>query len=894
MRPGSGFGLAAFPALVLLGCAAGRDGGAAAEVRAGIELSQHGTVFTLATNLVPQRTRAARLRELAARATGALLLPFVDGAGQPQLAANGTRVRGSCGVTFIAPSYAVTAAHCVDATTIDLGALTVEMYRPTPALGESFLAATRLTGTFPDFSHARLAGGDGYFVDRAACTLISRCSDSFGGPLNCDAADASGADAALVRCDGAPGAKYSYLDVAADDPASAELYMPWKHEIYDAPLTDETDGRFAHYVAYTGDNADNYHYFGSDAGGVEQNQLLPLVSADFADGTPHHKVGNVGAIVQTDLYGCHGTSGSGVLQPGTTGFWQLIGPAILGDSEHAAYLCDHIPSLDGSARAPGAPGISYMGVAATQALYAQNLPALLADCDPMAAGAATLDLHLACALGGLQASAANAAFAAHVHAASGYSSLDALHGPAAALAGGETATLGGFALTAGQHYRVGLDAWPAAGCPSGPCPQLSVALGAGAPVVLAGAFEAPPPAPAPLAATFAADATAPATLVFTVDGGDGLEVGAPTVRREDRVQTFDTQAERLEAVLLDLTDSSGRAQPARFVGDGAQGFAAWVLPNERLVLTHQALAPGRRWTAKFTASPAPAALSCGLLAADGQVARRTDCASGLAQLGDREALAGARAGFFIEVPASGAAVAIDDLQLVSDAMPDSDGDGIPDVVDPCPYGPQPPGQDVRVDLPAASTVNVCVPEPATIAVPVPRVENACDPPVLAGSLTAVRGRTLDALAVAVPAGDGKVLLPLGTHTITWEVRDAAGHVYASIDHAVTVVHAPGPSCCAMGQALSTGTSADDVFALGGIAATCALVAAGDDLVIAGAGADWLWGDTGDDYLHGGGGADVLLGGPGDDYLGGGGGGPLAVYGGDGDDTVHARFASSPP
>src|SRR5262249_30068787 len=145
-----------------------------------------------------------------------------------------------------------------------------------------------------------------------------------------------GNDIALVRCDGSPGNKYGFVDIAPSDAMTAAVFMPWKHEIYDLP-EDSSDPRWAHYTSYS-THENNYHYFGVDSSGVEQNQLLPLVAPDFDGGLQHSKLYASGNVVTTDLLGCHGSSGSGVLQENDGGLLQLLGPADLGNHEHNAYL----------------------------------------------------------------------------------------------------------------------------------------------------------------------------------------------------------------------------------------------------------------------------------------------------------------------------------------------------------------------------------------------------------------------------------------------------------------------------------------------------------------------------------------------------------------------------
>jgi len=99
----------------------------------------------------------------------------------------------------------------------------------------------RETCTFPDYTHPRLTAADGYLVDRYPCLLVSRCSTAYGGPVNCDATQAAGGDTALVRCGGAPGAKYGFVDVAATDVPGAEVFVSWEHEVLDLMLLDDVD-----------------------------------------------------------------------------------------------------------------------------------------------------------------------------------------------------------------------------------------------------------------------------------------------------------------------------------------------------------------------------------------------------------------------------------------------------------------------------------------------------------------------------------------------------------------------------------------------------------------------------------------------------------------------------
>lgn len=856
------------------------------ELLSPIELSQKEQVFTLAMTLTRERSRAGRMREEASRATGALLVDYLDASGRPLLAANGTRIRGSCGATLIAPSYAITAAHCVDGATMDLESVVLELYRPTPALDQGFLRATTLTGTFPNFDHPRLGEADGYFVDRYSCALVSRCSEDFGGPVDCDVVSGSAVDTALIHCEGAPGLKYGFLDVASEDDLQAEVFLPWKHEVYDF-AADTNDDRWEHYVAFTGDPSDNYHYFGREGAGQEANQLLPLVFVPFGDGTPHSKL-SVASTVTTDLWGCHGTSGSGALQEATNGHWQLLGPMTAGNPELDAYLCDHVPSLDGYSREPGTLGLGYQLLSTTRQLTAAHQARLSADCGSFHENASSCRTHLECLRGYLASTPAGSLFTDSARPADAQE-LEADEDRVVRLSSGDVVSFSGFWLEAGHHYRVGLDVASSAGCSSMPCPEVSVGLSGRALTSVplhAGSWQK-----VPVAAGFLAELTGTAALEVGVTGGGEFEIGALSLRLEGQPNSFDSLAERLEASLYDVDESASAAQPMRYVGDGKAGFAAWLLPHERMVLTRQGLVAGRRWVVRFSAS-SEQRLTCGFVDAAGQVKLAADCSGGRAELDDRQSTEGARAGFFIETAGDDAGTAMDDLIVVSDQAPDTDSDDIPDSVDDCPDGPVSPGTELAIDLPIASSWQVCLPGPTSVQVPVASITNACEPPAVRGLLSTVNGHDASAFGIEVSKADGSILLPLGIHEITWEVSDASGNVRATRKHAVTVVEVLDEACCQPVQSVMTGTSEPDGFAVDAGDGGCVLAGAGDDLIASSTGPSWLFGGDGSDFLSSARDGDLLVGGDGNDVLRSAGGGKLVAYGGSGDDTIHASSSAS--
>jgi hypothetical protein len=344
-------------------------GSRASEVQASLvddhfELVQDGSWASLATAMVEVPIRDA---------SGAQkMVPSNAGPPFPPSYA----VRGTCGVTFIAPHYAVTAAHCVSGTNVPQPtstSLAVHSYDIT-AVAETWqlLFTGFVSGNFPNYEP--LSGGPsadeipGYQSQTTFCSVKARCSSAWGPKHNCSSFDA---DIALLYCP----SRSSYapwLRVAASDPQTGPVEMYWFHEVLYMP-TDSSSSleRFNHYTALTSQES-NFHYLDS-----RTNAILPLKSIPWPDGTARRRTGPAPGGTGTDLFGCHGTSGSGILQRNAQNQLELLGPAAQGNvSWQQTRLCtDPEPSK----HQPGVFNISYTTNVFTRQLESAFLPELTTD-----------------------------------------------------------------------------------------------------------------------------------------------------------------------------------------------------------------------------------------------------------------------------------------------------------------------------------------------------------------------------------------------------------------------------------------------------------------------------------------------------------------------------------
>jgi hypothetical protein len=599
----------------------------------------------------------------------------------------GNRIRYSCGVTLVSPSYAVTAGHCVTGDS-DTSAIELRLFRPTPALAKDYVPAP-LSGVFPSYSQPKLSASGGYLFDRYDCTVVNRCYP--GQDVSCPD---TGKDMALLHCAGRPGDKYGFINVNhGGNPAGKEALMHWKHEVLDlgGPESSLPQDRIDHYVLLPSDDSQNYHYFDEAA------DLLPLRSIPWSNGDPTLWV----TSTATDTHGCHGSSGSGMLaRVGQTPVYELVGPAARSGPAFGNRLCEQVPNPGGPASGEGTQAILVDGMDPDD-LLALHRSELTADCHeravaerdvsdlPFSAGnheASTIFSHLSCQL--------------DPFGAGGPVTAEPLFGPYPETfveSASASYSIGGFSLAAGSDYRAGVQVMPEAECASD-CGTLRLGVGT------ATLDASPNPAqPSVAAFVFSAEASGPANLDLTTSG-QLRALGGAVLIREGQVNSFDTLEDRLEAGLYALGGGGSTVAgplPMRFTGDGDAGFEALLLPGERMALLRQALAPGRRWTVRL-GSASYDDLTCGLLDTTGAKVATSACAP-LMHFDDH-AGSEARLGVFVELAGTTAreSAELRWVALASDAARDDDGDGVPEVLDNCPGAWNPSQASCSEERPASA------------------------------------------------------------------------------------------------------------------------------------------------------------------------------------------------
>jgi hypothetical protein len=621
------------------------------QVKQPVQLSRLYSYYDV--SLSPFGTLAA-----AQRATGTVFVPIHDSSGVAAKAADGTALRYSCGVTFISPYHAITAAHCVDAIDVPNPAtdtVSVQMYRLSPSV--NWLAASALSGTFPGWTHPDMTTG--YDTDHYTCRVVMRCGTAYG-KYACD----HESDIAMLQCLDAPGETYGYLEVAASDQFGWLLRMPWAHEVYDVDRVADGD-RYYTQFPHSPVRDDNFHYFGADVFGHQRNQLIQLQATRWPGFVERVRTGAPAGtdpvledVQWTDLLGCHGTSGSGILQRNpTTSRFELLGPAVAGNW---LGLC-----ADQSKAAPGVPGLGYTRLATTQEVASHaNLcehlektesPALwmlchrefikCRDCLPVHGPISDPWPFPWEGPGGV------------------YERNRIWDEPTVRLSSAEAITVSNTSFVPGTRYRVSMRViWPN----GTQAPRMNLRL-AGSQVLMNVAPSIDPSRSnlGVLSGTFVAQSAGQVPLeVEVAEQGRDVSVNDIAVVAEGRVADFDTEAFRRTAGLV---SGGNRIEPMRFTGDGVRGFAALLGPGERMVLNRQAFVANRAWLTSFRASGGNGGLDCGLMYANGDESRVACTPNGGTFVARSfSPTAGDPVGFFVEAAAGGTASwSIDDVSLES-------------------------------------------------------------------------------------------------------------------------------------------------------------------------------------------------------------------------------------
>jgi hypothetical protein len=198
---------------------------------------------------------------------------------------DGTPVRGTCGVTFISPHFAITASHCVSKNFPTGGITTstklkVEHYDATGLTKAKVDAQAVVHGSFPSYTRDPLTAAEGYGVTTYnQCFVRRRCStnDQYGRDA-CPLSANDSADIALLECTDRS-VFGAYVPVASSDTLGEAVRMYWYHEVLNLPAKDpnssgSTQDRWEHYGAYLTDNepggvdhrdrGENFHYFGGN------------------------------------------------------------------------------------------------------------------------------------------------------------------------------------------------------------------------------------------------------------------------------------------------------------------------------------------------------------------------------------------------------------------------------------------------------------------------------------------------------------------------------------------------------------------------------------------------------------------------------------------------------
>ena len=349
-------------------------GGCYAEVSSSEEVAQ--ATAAVQTDYVTIRTKryAEPVSGDAVNATASVHVPWPN-----YTAPDGTGVGATCGATFISPHYAVTAAHCVNRYGAEYDdqqdpviqpmsdLIELRQYDTTNLNWTRALEAGVVSGSWPNWTRGTtLTANDGYYVrHNTNCMVKLRCGRPFSPTPNCPE-DITG-DIALVYCPSRPD-DAPYVVVSNGETIGEQVETLWFHEMLDLP-TSGTGERFINYGGRT--EAGNYNRWENNYHYRTHHQLLPFRSRTWANGTPYTSLEQRGDVTWTDVFGCHGTSGSGMFRAGTTA---LLGPvANAGNAFTTGYPDLLCANMDHASVVPGTAVLSYTSRHITAAIEAINI-----------------------------------------------------------------------------------------------------------------------------------------------------------------------------------------------------------------------------------------------------------------------------------------------------------------------------------------------------------------------------------------------------------------------------------------------------------------------------------------------------------------------------------------
>lgn len=246
----------------------------------------------------------------------------------------------NCGVTFISPHFAITASHCVDQYDMVAGPLYAEGYFYVQQIDISavdpaapFDQDTVYTGSgYPDWEHD-YSRPPGY--ERTWLLCRAKCGRPAEGLPSCFGSPQSD-DIALIECPDRTAEDYATVTGNPGD-VGEEVEVRWFHEFADLPSTpvfNERWYRYGDYRDFDGDTPhdDNFHY-------THYHLYWPLIGDQNSGGENAEVIpgGLSGRTIATDLFGCHGTSGSGVFARGST---SVYGPVSTFVDPYENDLCD--------------------------------------------------------------------------------------------------------------------------------------------------------------------------------------------------------------------------------------------------------------------------------------------------------------------------------------------------------------------------------------------------------------------------------------------------------------------------------------------------------------------------------------------------------------------------